>query len=323
MSAVAEPLVSVVMPTYNRPETFKVALESVMGQTYRNLEIIVADDGTDERTPELVRTLEDPRITYQRNPTDIDALENSRLGFGAATGGLVAGCHDDDLWHPKFLERLVPPLVQDEELVMSFCDLWVVDGEGTVDEPATEASSAEFGRSTLAPGKHRPFFEIAMRSTASMQLAVVVRNGLADWSSFPQESKHMFDRWFSYLVCRGGGGAYYVPERLAYSRESGQNATALLPLSWSESGACCYEAFARDPAMAPVRGFLNRQAAAYRTIEASVRLRAGESASARRAAVQSLRDRPSLKGLAAFLASLLPSAVLGRLIRRGSAEPLN
>ena len=316
MNATSEPLVSVVMPTYNRPTSFQVALESVVGQTYRNLEVIVADDGTDTRTGELVRALGDPRVTYLRNPTDIDALENSRLGFGAATGELVAGCHDDDFWHPEFLARLVPPLVEDEQLVMSFCDLWVVDAAGAVDHAATEESSAEFGRATLKPGKHLPFHDIAMRSTASMQLGVVVRNGLADWTTFPEQSTHTFDRWFAYQVCRGGGGAYYVPERLAYSRQAGQNATALLPLSWSVSGAYCFEAAARDPAMAPVRGLLAQQAATYRRIEATVRLRRGDSANARSAAVRSLRDRPSLKGAAAFLLSFVPRWALGPLFRR-------
>jgi glycosyltransferase involved in cell wall biosynthesis len=315
---VTEPLVSIVMPTYNRPDTFRVALESVVGQSYRNIEVIVADDGTDERTPDLVRALEDSRVTYLRNPTDIDALENTRLGFEAANGELLAGCHDDDFWHSEFLARLVPPLVADPELVMSFCDLWVVDGAGEVDEAASDGSSQEFGRAQLAPGKHLPGYDIVMRGAAATQLGVVVRSGLADWNSFPREARHMFDRWFAYRVCRTGGGAYYVPERLAYSRESGQNSTALLPLSWSASGAYIYEAAAKDPAMGPVRGLLRQQAATYRTIEATVRLKRGDTGDARRAALRSLRDRPTVKGAAALLAALLPSWLLQRLLPQAS-----
>lgn len=314
VSPPGQPLISVVMPTYNRPESFAVALGSVLGQTYSNIEVIVADDGTDERTREHVESLDDPRIRYLRNPSDIDALENSRRGFDAATGAYVAGCHDDDFWHEEFLEQLVPPLEADPELVMSFCDLWRVDDQGQVDSVMSDAESATAGRATLRPGKHRPHRQIAMANTASMQLGVVVRNGVADWNTFPRECAAVFDRWFAYVVCRDGGGAYYVPRRLAYSREHLSNATSLMPLAWSEAGAYCYKLFAEDPAMEPVRPLLRRQAAEYRTISGIVRLKQGQPREARRAAVSALRTRPAPRAVGLLMASVLPGAVRARLL---------
>lgn len=54
MSAASLPLVSVLIPTYNRPEYFELALKSVLAQTYGNIEIIVGDDSNDDRTGKLI-----------------------------------------------------------------------------------------------------------------------------------------------------------------------------------------------------------------------------------------------------------------------------
>lgn len=60
------PLVSVIIPTYNRVKTLPTAVESVLGQTYGNVEVIIVDDGSTDGTEEYVRGLMDSRIRYIR-----------------------------------------------------------------------------------------------------------------------------------------------------------------------------------------------------------------------------------------------------------------
>ncbi|MBO6235786.1 MAG: glycosyltransferase family 2 protein, partial [Schwartzia sp.] len=62
------PLVSIMIPTYNRPEMFALTLESALAQTYPNVEILVTDNSTNEETANLMEYYKDePRVTYLRN----------------------------------------------------------------------------------------------------------------------------------------------------------------------------------------------------------------------------------------------------------------
>ena len=62
------PLVSILIPTYNRPDYFKIAFESALNQTYSNIEIIVCDNSTNEKTNEYIKPfLSNKRVKYYRN----------------------------------------------------------------------------------------------------------------------------------------------------------------------------------------------------------------------------------------------------------------
>ena len=57
-------MISVVMPAYNRENIIKEAINSVLGQTYEDIELIVVDDGSTDQTSKVVREIEDPRLKY-------------------------------------------------------------------------------------------------------------------------------------------------------------------------------------------------------------------------------------------------------------------
>ena len=71
------PLVSIMIPTYNRPEMFALTLESALSQTYPNVEILVTDNSTNEDTANLMEYYKDePRVTYLRNREAKSKAEN-------------------------------------------------------------------------------------------------------------------------------------------------------------------------------------------------------------------------------------------------------
>lgn len=74
--------VSVIVPTYNRCTLLRGALESVCGQTHRNLEIIVIDDASDDDTEMVVRSVGDPRIRYLRHEANRGGQPPAIRGFG-------------------------------------------------------------------------------------------------------------------------------------------------------------------------------------------------------------------------------------------------
>ena len=100
-----EPLISAVIPTYNYGRFVADAVESVLAQTYRRLEVIVVDDGSKDDTRErLAPYLDRIRYVYQENQ-GLSAARNT--GIRTATGEWVALLDSDDLWHPRKLELQV------------------------------------------------------------------------------------------------------------------------------------------------------------------------------------------------------------------------
>jgi glycosyltransferase involved in cell wall biosynthesis len=106
--AAAEPYVSVVMPTRDSERFVGAAIESVLDQSHRALELIVVDDSTTDQTAEIVRSFGEPvRVLHgeERGPA---AARN--LGVAEARSDLVAFNDADDLWHRKKLARQVAHL---------------------------------------------------------------------------------------------------------------------------------------------------------------------------------------------------------------------
>ena len=101
-SRAADPLVSVIIPAYNAEEFIDEALQSVLRQTHRELEVIVVDDGSTDATRARVRAHGDRvRYIHQMN-AGVGAARNR--GLDAATGDYVAFLDADDLWRPEKLE---------------------------------------------------------------------------------------------------------------------------------------------------------------------------------------------------------------------------
>lgn len=117
--AVDGPLVSVLMTTFRTGKRAAVAIESLLNQTYRNLEIIVIDDASTDVTPDLVDELahKDARVKLLRLKTNGGTYLAKSMGLKLARGEFVT-CHDSDDWsHPLKIELQVRPLLEDTSLV--------------------------------------------------------------------------------------------------------------------------------------------------------------------------------------------------------------
>jgi len=103
------PEVSVIIPLYNKGKYIGRALSSVFGQTYRDFEVIVVDDGSTDNGPELVQACEDPRLRIVRQANQGPGAARNR-GIRESTSPLVAFLDADDEWMPGYLERTVGAL---------------------------------------------------------------------------------------------------------------------------------------------------------------------------------------------------------------------
>ncbi len=109
------PLVSVGIPTYNRPEGLHRTLECITGQTYKNLEIIVSDNCSPRpETEAIVREFmaKDSRIQYFRQEKNKGAIFNFKFVLEKATGEYFMWASDDDKWESIFVENCLNELIQ-------------------------------------------------------------------------------------------------------------------------------------------------------------------------------------------------------------------
>jgi glycosyltransferase involved in cell wall biosynthesis len=115
--------VSVVMPTYNRGYIIGEAVKSVLLQTYRELELIIVDDGSTDDTGEMVRGFKDERIRYVRHEQNRGCSAAYNSGMATATGDAIAFLDSDDLWKPEKLERQVSFLSRFPQVDIVFTNL--------------------------------------------------------------------------------------------------------------------------------------------------------------------------------------------------------
>lgn len=97
------PLVSVVIPTHNRARLVRRAIESVLSQTFRDFEILVVDDASEDETERAVRDVGDDRIRYIRHAVGKGDAGARNTGVRNATGDYIAFLDDDDEWLPEKL----------------------------------------------------------------------------------------------------------------------------------------------------------------------------------------------------------------------------
>jgi glycosyltransferase involved in cell wall biosynthesis len=134
----SDPLVSVIIPTYRRPELLTRAIASVVEQTYERREILVVDDNDAKsraraETEALMRDYADvPRLRYLKHDVNKGLPAARNTGIAAASGSLVAFLDDDDTWLPEKLARQVEVFRGSEDIVLVYTGLRFVDTEGNL-----------------------------------------------------------------------------------------------------------------------------------------------------------------------------------------------
>ena len=105
-----EPLVSVIIPTYNRAYCIENAVQSVLQQDYENMEILIVDDGSTDDTEAVIKGIEDERIHYYKNSSNKGAAATRNIGLALAQGKYIAFQDSDDEWLEGKLRQQVEVL---------------------------------------------------------------------------------------------------------------------------------------------------------------------------------------------------------------------
>lgn len=204
----SSPRLTIVVPTYRRPDLLVQSLRAIADQTFRDFVALVCDNSPEKDAQEVVANLHDDRFVYIARGRNIGMLANVLAGFRAATTPLVMEVDDDDILYPHCLESLVAPFSEQPDLSVVFGDLDVIDDHLRV-LPHNERVAFQPSLDFLSPGRHQPFTDLAARGLVFLP-ASVLRRDAVDWDLVHESAATAYDRHLGLAAARHGAPGYHV-----------------------------------------------------------------------------------------------------------------
>lgn len=130
----SSPRVSIGVPVYNGQRYIRYTLDSLLAQTYRELEIIVTDNCSTDQTPQIVQEYAagDSRVKYVRNPVNLGPARNYNRSLELAAGEYFKWNPADDLCAEQFIEKCVAVMEADRSVVLAYPRTTIIDSEGQI-----------------------------------------------------------------------------------------------------------------------------------------------------------------------------------------------
>lgn len=131
--------VSIVLPVYNGAKYLRQSIESCLRQTHRNIELIIVDDCSTDKTPEIIAeyAARDSRIVSVRNRSNLHLAGALNVGFRRAEGQLLSWTSHDNYYSPSAIETLVRQLCSLPQIGLVYSAFYHIDAEGRVDPRIT------------------------------------------------------------------------------------------------------------------------------------------------------------------------------------------
>ena len=213
---IKEPLVSIAMCTYNGAAWLPQQLDTLLNQTWQNLEIIICDDASTDHTPALLEEYarKDPRIKIYRNEQNLGYNKNFEKACRLSTGEFIAISDQDDIWEPQKIEAMMKG--RDPEAIFWYSlsrNFWG-------DVPAREEENKPI-RYYEGSAPEKLAFDSPIHGHASM-----FRRSLLE-AAVPFPDNVYYDWWLS-MVASATGKVSCIPVTYTWHRISGQNTSRVL-----------------------------------------------------------------------------------------------
>jgi glycosyltransferase involved in cell wall biosynthesis len=208
----ATPRLSVGLPVYNGENYLAESLESLLGQSYEDFELIISDNASTDGTADICRSYakQDSRIRYVRQPRNIGSAPNHNFVIEQATGELFKHASHDDLYARKLLELCIAALDEHPQVVLAHSWSAVIDALGAVTE------LVDYPVDTAAPRALDRFRSMLFDGWADDEGGVVRLDVLRRTPL--HASYHFADRTFTAEIALHGA-FYMVPDWLYFRRE--------------------------------------------------------------------------------------------------------
>lgn len=123
-----QPLVSIIMPSYNTADFIGESVQSVLDQTYLNWELLIVDDCSTDQTDAVLAEFSDKRIVYQKNDINSGAAVSRNKAIASANGRYIAFLDSDDLWSKEKLEKQVSFMFEND-YGFTYTEYELIDGQ--------------------------------------------------------------------------------------------------------------------------------------------------------------------------------------------------
>lgn len=202
------PLVSVVIPTYNRADLIFDTIESVLHQSFEDIEIVIADDGSSDATETVIKQINDRRIIYNRCTHSGVPASPRNKAIKAARGEIIAFLDSDDLWLPNKLEKCVELLQHNQELGLVCSNEYLLNVTKTKEKLIKNKTSKVL------------YFEDLLRENVVSSSTVVMRKKILDDIGLFDESESFraVEDYHLWLRISLNYPIYYFDEPLGYYR---------------------------------------------------------------------------------------------------------
>ena len=208
----ATPRVTIGLPVYNGEKYLAESLDALLGQSYTDFELVIADNASTDGTADICRRYaeQDSRIRYFRQPNNLGLAANINFIVGQARGVLYKEAAHDDLYARDLLERCVEALDEYPQVVLAHCWTARVDSSGNVTE------AYEYPLSTASPRAPERFRSILFDSGGDDDYGVIRMDVLRRAAT--RESYHHSDHT---IVAEIGlhGPFYQVPDWMYFRRD--------------------------------------------------------------------------------------------------------
>jgi glycosyltransferase involved in cell wall biosynthesis len=219
------PKVLVVIPTYNRPDYLKIALESVLSQTYKNMEIVISDDSTTDESELMLQEYirKDTRIKYYRHK-GFNMTQNwawIRRYIRESPLEYVNWLMDDDMFHPEKIARMMDYYLQEDGITLVTSYRQMIDQDGGIleDMDATKkicGTTSRFDGNAIGKKLLLELLNFIGEPTTVLIKKKYMRIGGFDWSE-QNEKYNIFD-FPTWLELLSQGDMIYIAEPLSYFR---------------------------------------------------------------------------------------------------------
>jgi len=167
------PTVSIVVTTFNRVDFLSETIDSILGQTYTDFEIIIVDNMSKDGTEEYVTSLGDPRIRYYRNANKGIIAVNRNLGIQMSRGKYIALCDDDDLWVTDKLHKQISIMETKPDVALCYTNAESFDGGRVVDKAMVKHAIKRNYFFCLLRSNYIPNSSVLIRSNVFQKLGLL------------------------------------------------------------------------------------------------------------------------------------------------------
>jgi len=196
-----KPEVSVVIPTYNRAHLISRAIQSVLSQSYQNLEIVIVDDGSIDNTEEVIKSFKDGRIVYIRHDKNKGASAARNTGIKASKGKYIAFQDSDDEWFPDKLELQVKAFnTSSSKVGVVYCGFYRIEADKKIYIPGDNVAQKEGDiHNELLKGNFVGTPAVLVKKECFKNVKYFNENmpALEDWELWIEFSKHYLFKYIN------------------------------------------------------------------------------------------------------------------------------